>query len=129
MRGQNGRSNAAPSSPSVDALAAIAARKAAKIEKSLNKVPAMQRIADEIAKETVQRPVTEVETDEPADVDIETAHNSEPETEASDTSRRNESPDAAAMPPVAPSVPVKSLETKPPVVERAVRHLTLPRTA
>jgi len=46
--------SAIPSSPSVDALAAVAARKAAKLEKSLNKVPAMQRIADEIRNERVR---------------------------------------------------------------------------
>lgn len=51
MKGARGSGKAAPSSPSVDALAAIAARKAAKIEKSLNKVPAMQLIADQLAQE------------------------------------------------------------------------------
>lgn len=51
MRTGRGRGKAAPSSPSVDALAAIAARKAAKIEKSLNKIPAMQLIADQLARE------------------------------------------------------------------------------
>lgn len=49
----------APSSPSVDALAAIAVRKAAKLEKSLNKVPAMQRIADEMANEKNASTATE----------------------------------------------------------------------
>lgn len=51
MRGLRGSGKPAPSSPSVDALTAIAARKAAKIEKSLNKVPAMQLIADQLARE------------------------------------------------------------------------------
>lgn len=55
MRTGRGRGKAAPSSPSVDALAAIAARKAAKIEKSLNKIPAMQLIADQLARENAMK--------------------------------------------------------------------------
>ena len=55
MRGARGCGKKAPSSPSVDALAAIAARKAAKIEKSLNKVPAMQLIADQLVQENAMR--------------------------------------------------------------------------
>ena len=55
MRTGRGRGKAAPSSPSVDALAAIAARKAAKIEKSLNKIPAMQLIADQLAREDAMK--------------------------------------------------------------------------
>lgn len=55
MRTGRDRGKAAPSSPSVDALAAIAARKAAKIEKSLNKIPAMQLIADQLARENTMK--------------------------------------------------------------------------
>ena len=55
MRTGRGRGKAAPSSPSVDALAAIAARKAAKIEKSLYKIPAMQLIADQLARENAMK--------------------------------------------------------------------------
>lgn len=55
MRTGRGRGKAAPSSPSVDALAAIAARKAAKIEKSLNKIPAMQLVANQLARENAMK--------------------------------------------------------------------------
>ena len=61
MRTGRGRGKAAPSSPSVDALAAIAARKAAKIEKSLNKIPAMELIADQLARENAMKAARETE--------------------------------------------------------------------
>lgn len=88
MRGARGGAKAAPSSPSVDALAAIAARKAAKIEKSLNKVPAMQMIADQLAQENAlkalqgaQGKMVAVEAPSTTeDVDMESDANSEDES-------------------------------------------------